>query len=78
VPGDEPAGSAHGRLSELLGMRAAGSVTVRHVISKTPKNQWYVAEAAKVMRSFRRERDRPLLGGLRLNLWLGWVIICRH
>ncbi|ACS59952.1 hypothetical protein Rleg_6919 (plasmid) [Rhizobium leguminosarum bv. trifolii WSM1325] len=35
-------------------MRAAGSVTVRHVISRTPKNQWYVAEAAKVMRSFRR------------------------
>ncbi|UIJ82908.1 hypothetical protein U8P80_30595 (plasmid) [Rhizobium beringeri] len=28
-------------------MTAAGSITIRHVMSKTPKNQWYVVEAAK-------------------------------
>ncbi|WP_432422313.1 DUF7338 family protein [Rhizobium leguminosarum] len=43
---------AHGWRSELLGMTAAGSITIRHVMSKTPKNQWYVVEAAKGMRFF--------------------------
>jgi hypothetical protein len=43
------------------------------VISKTPKNQWYVVEGAKVMRFFCWKRDRPLFGGLHLKLWLGWV-----
>ncbi|MGO8126775.1 hypothetical protein ACC728_38400, partial [Rhizobium ruizarguesonis] len=41
--------------------------------SKTPKNQWYVVEGAKVMRLFCWKRDRQLSGGLHLKLWLGWV-----
>ncbi|MGO7820015.1 hypothetical protein ACC764_27260 [Rhizobium ruizarguesonis] len=46
---------------------------LRHVISKTPKNQWYVVEGAKGMRFFCWKRDRPLFGGLHLKLWPGRV-----